>query len=81
VPLYEYRCASCRHQFEALVRAAARPACPSCAGTDLEQLLSLFAVNSDGTRAAARKSSMPRSRSIQQDKEVGEREEYERHRH
>ena len=81
MPLYEYRCMGCGHEFELLVRAGDKPACPSCAGIDLEQRLSLFAVNSDGTRAAARRSSMPRSRGIQQDKEVGEREEYERHRH
>jgi len=81
VPLFEYRCRTCEIEFEALVRGTDRPTCPSCAGTDLDRLLSLFSVDSDGTRAAARQSSLPRSRKTQLDKEVGEREEYERHRH
>jgi putative FmdB family regulatory protein len=56
MPIYEYKCGTCGHQFERLVRpssALALPvaaACPSCQGQNLEQLLSLFAVSSDSTR-------------------------------
>ncbi|MCA1583344.1 MAG: zinc ribbon domain-containing protein [Acidobacteria bacterium] len=81
MPLFEYHCRTCGREFEALVRGTDTPTCPSCAGTDLERLVSLFAVDSDGTRQAARASSLPRSRKNQFDREVGEREEYERHRH
>lgn len=81
MPLFEYRCRACEHVFEALVRAGAVPQCPSCAGADLERLPSLFAVDSDGSRAAARARSMPKAISGQRDREVAEVEEFRRHRH
>lgn len=81
MPLYEYRCRHCGHEFEALVRAGDVPGCASCQSLDLERLLSLFAVDSEGTRSAARESSMPRSRARHLEKERGEVEDYIRHRH
>ena len=45
MPLFEYECHACGKQFEALVRADAKPACPSCGGTKLEKLLSTFAAH------------------------------------
>jgi putative FmdB family regulatory protein len=50
MPLYEYVCRGCGHEFEALVRSQDVPACPSCKSTDLERLLSDFAVNSEERR-------------------------------
>jgi putative FmdB family regulatory protein len=41
MPLYEYECRDCGHQFEALVRRGDTPSCPSCKGQDLERLLSV----------------------------------------
>ena len=81
MPLHEYRCRSCERQFESLVRTGDTPVCPACAATDLERLQSLFAVDSAGTRHAARQSSLPRSQRTHIDKEIGERQDYERHRH
>ena len=81
MPLYEYRCRRCGITFEALVRGSDQIACPSCSAVDLERLVSSFAANSEGTRDAARQSSLPRSRKLQMDREVAERETYERHRH
>lgn len=48
MPLYEYRCLGCEGEFELLIRGGATPACPSCGGTELERLLSMFAVSSEG---------------------------------
>ena len=53
MPIYEYSCKSCEHQFETLVRGGDTPVCAACGSADLERLLSLPAVNSDGTRARA----------------------------
>jgi putative FmdB family regulatory protein len=54
MPLYEYRCLGCGHEFELLVLSASpRAACPSCAGESLERLLSMFAVSSDASRQAS----------------------------
>jgi putative FmdB family regulatory protein len=44
VPLFEYACKSCAHEFEALVRAGETPECPACRSTDLERRLSVFAA-------------------------------------
>jgi putative FmdB family regulatory protein len=46
MPLYEYICRACGHEFEALVRNGIVPPCPSCKSEELERLLSDFAVNS-----------------------------------
>lgn len=58
MPLYDFRCRGCRHEFEALVRAPQTPHCPACASADLERLLSgfSFSVRSDGLSTAARRS-------------------------
>lgn len=53
MPLYEYRCAGCGHEFEVLVLKTPQAiACPSCAGESVERLLSMFAVSSEGSRQA-----------------------------
>lgn len=49
MPLFEYACRTCEHQFEALVRASGdTPACPSCHGTELQRRLSTFAARTGG---------------------------------
>jgi putative FmdB family regulatory protein len=57
VPLYDFRCRACGEQFETLVRPAAVPACPACAATDLERLVTgfSFSVRSGGLSPAARR--------------------------
>lgn len=43
MPLHDYRCSACGETFELLVRSSTVPACPHCAATQLERLLSLTA--------------------------------------
>jgi len=62
MPIFEYTCKSCGHAFETLVRSGSTPACPSCAGTDLERLTSLPAVHSSGTHALALKAAAKRDK-------------------
>ena len=48
MPIFEYSCRACGHQFEFL-KLPSRPAaakCPACQGEDLERLLSGFAMSS-----------------------------------
>jgi putative FmdB family regulatory protein len=53
VPIYEYRCRTCAHEFEVLVRGPDPIACPSCQAADPERILSLFAVSSEGRSQTA----------------------------
>ncbi len=46
MPIYEYRCPSCKEHFEKLVRASTTPAevnCPTCGATGAKRLVSTFA--------------------------------------
>ena len=56
MPIYEYSCRACAHEFEALVFNATVPECPECHSRDLERLLSLPVVKSDSTRQQVAKS-------------------------
>jgi putative FmdB family regulatory protein len=54
MPLYEYRCLACGHQFELLLmNTSQKIACPTCDSESLERVLSMFAVTSDATRRAS----------------------------
>jgi putative FmdB family regulatory protein len=81
MPLHEYTCRGCGNFFEMLVRHDTVAACPSCKGQDLERALSLFAVDSDGTRQANLAAGRRRNRKDQVDKAVADREEVEHHHH
>jgi putative FmdB family regulatory protein len=59
MPLFEYACGTCDHQFEALVRGGETPACPSCHGTTLQRRQSVFAARSAGSSSEA--AAAPRS--------------------
>ena len=80
MPLYDFRCRRCNHDFEALVRPQDPPAtCPSCASTDVERLLSGFALHTDDRRAAAALDSRRRQIKANKDKVVAEEEYRKEH--
>jgi len=54
MPLYEYACKGCDHQFELLVRGSDVPACPKCHSEKLERRMSAFAANTNSGRAFAK---------------------------
>jgi putative FmdB family regulatory protein len=51
MPLYEYACKECAHEFEALVRGSETPECPACHSTALQRRLSVFAAHTAGGTA------------------------------
>jgi putative FmdB family regulatory protein len=55
MPIFEYVCKECQHQFEALVYGKEKAECPKCRSKKLEPKLSVFAVSAKGGSA----SSMP----------------------
>ena len=44
MPIFEYVCQACKHQFETIVMGNAEPSCPSCQGTELAKQWSAFGV-------------------------------------
>lgn len=60
MPLYDFRCGTCRAEFEMLCRDARNTpmTCPECGGKTLSRLISRFAVSQNltpcGTPAASR---------------------------
>jgi putative FmdB family regulatory protein len=51
MPIFEYRCESCGHKFETILFGEQKPECPKCHTHELEQQLSVFAVNKPGSSA------------------------------
>jgi putative FmdB family regulatory protein len=60
MPIYEYACQDCRHEFEMLVRSspqtgqpqAWQPECPRCHSVQLVRKLSVFATAAPGAARA-----------------------------
>jgi putative FmdB family regulatory protein len=45
MPIFEYICEKCHHEFEALVYGKQKAECPKCHATKLQPQLSVFAVS------------------------------------
>jgi len=52
MPIFEYVCKECSHEFEAIVYGSQKAACPNCHGKKLTTQLSVFAVSSKGASSA-----------------------------
>jgi putative FmdB family regulatory protein len=83
MPIYEYECCGCGHQFEFLLLPTnpTAPTCPQCSGLDLERVISMFAVSSDGTRQMALNDGRKRAASVRRDKVHAEAEYERNHEH
>jgi putative FmdB family regulatory protein len=81
MPIYDFRCRGCGHEFEALVRPQDQEAtkCPSCQSVDLERLLSSFAVSTAERTQAAVKQSRQRQISANKEKLVADEEYRKKH--
>jgi len=80
MPIYDFRCRACGHDFEALVRSGDPPVCcPSCQSADPERLLSSFAVRYAEKTAAAAKDSRKRQIAARKDAVIAEEEYREKH--
>ena len=53
MPIFEYVCNDCNHEFEALVFGSDKAECPKCRSKRLTPQLSVFAVASKGSSASA----------------------------
>jgi putative FmdB family regulatory protein len=54
MPIYEYHCEGCEHQFETLVLSTSeRVVCPSCGTENIRRVCSVFGFRSGGDKGAA----------------------------
>jgi putative FmdB family regulatory protein len=53
MPIFEYQCKECNHEFEALVYGGQKAECPKCHSKKLAAQLSVFAVASKGASSGA----------------------------
>ena len=80
MPIYEYQCRGCSHQFEQLIRTGDVPICPNCSGGDLERLLSHCAVSSEGSRQLNFNRARQAAKKVQRDKDHAQWEYEKKHR-
>ena len=83
MPIYEYECRACGHQFEFLLLPTSKdaPACPECKSADLEKLMSGFAMSTvELTKSRVKKARAQRAGSKDfKDKQVAEAEHIQEH--
>ena len=79
MPIFEYRCQSCKHEFEALVRSSDVPACEKCGAHTLEKLFSLPAIKSESTHALAMRAAGKRDKKQGAEREYTQREYEKNH--
>jgi putative FmdB family regulatory protein len=73
MPIYEYVCKSCGHEFEKLVRSGKTPVCASCGAADVERLFSLPNVKSETTKAQAMRAAKKRDKAQATDRVQAQR--------
>jgi putative FmdB family regulatory protein len=78
VPLYDFKCLDCEQQFEALVLKS-EPACPACQSHNLEQLISMFSVDSASIRQNNISSARRANVKVARDKAVADQEAINHH--
>jgi putative FmdB family regulatory protein len=78
MPIYEYKCRKCSHEFERLVRNNEVPACPECADADVEKKLSLGAgISTQKSRNRVLGIARAKGKAIKKEQDHAQRE-YER---
>ena len=73
MPIFDFSCRSCANKFEALVRKNV-PVCPRCQSEDLEKLLSLPVVRSEGTKQKTMAQSQRQGKAIAAEREYTQRQ-------
>jgi putative FmdB family regulatory protein len=83
MPIFEYECQACRHQFEQLVTSTfpEPEACPKCKKKKLERMISQVTVSSDSIRQANAQSSIREQKRKYKDKAVADAEYREKELH
>jgi len=70
MPVFEYKCRQCGHQFEyLLLHSSPAPECPACQKQDLEQLISLCSMSSEATRQSSLKAAQVKAAAARTEKQ------------
>lgn len=78
MPIYEYKCRKCSHEFERLIRKDEVPPCPECESAEVEKLLSLGAgVSTTKSRNRVLAIARAKGKAIKKEQDHAQRE-YER---
>ncbi len=78
MPLYDFKCRACSHDFDQIVKVGEIPNCPMCGAADVEKLLTFNAsVSTDKTRSRALASARRKGQAIKREQDHAQRE-YER---
>lgn len=78
MPIFEYKCQKCSHEFEKLVRNSETPVCPKCQAAEVEKLLSLGAgISTQKSRAKTTAIARKKGKAIKKEQDHAQRE-YER---
>jgi len=59
MPIFEYVCKECQHEFEAIVFGQQKAKCPKCQSEKLELQVSVFAVSAKGGASSSSFSDVP----------------------
>ncbi|MDR1480331.1 MAG: zinc ribbon domain-containing protein [Planctomycetaceae bacterium] len=62
MPLYEYFCPKCEHEFELLIRGSEIPVCPDCGNKNLTREMSTPAAHTKSSEFGCKPSGQLRSR-------------------
>ena len=49
MPIYEYVCRDCKHEFEVLIRGKEQPVCPKCGKKKVDKQLSVPSAHTTGS--------------------------------
>ena len=80
MPLFEYRCGGCAHEFELLLQQSGEPSpCPACGSSDLNRILSPSAVRPEQTRRRPSQEIRARNRATRRDHTEAEARRIEAH--
>lgn len=77
MPIYDFKCRGCGHEFEELVKVGQSADCPVCGGSDVEKLVSLPAVSTEVTRQRSFGKARQKASAVRKEKQHAQAE-YER---
>ena len=77
MPIYDYKCRQCQHEFEKLVRHNETPACPACQALELERVVSAPGISTQKSRNYTHGIARKAANSIKKEQDHAQRE-YER---